>query len=98
MDRSYVKQDVYYAFIHKCDKRTDDEVLYNRVKSSGINILNLFKLNYEDSRYKSYRLEIPINQREKLYSDSRILPVGAQVKRFKFPNERLTGTGDVCYS
>ena len=83
MTRGRNKQ-TYNAFIYAIPKHTVDDELFQYIKNNEIQVHNLFRINNPDSKYKSYRVEIHIDSKEKLFNPD-IWPKGVGVRQFKFP-------------
>ena len=71
-------------FIYRVDRQTVTEDLKIYIQEAGITVCSLACVSKEDSKFKSFKLSVPLSQFKRLF-DNQMWPEGIRVRRFYMP-------------
>ena len=71
-------------FIYRVDRQTVTEDLKIYIQEAGITMCSLVCVSKEDSKFKSFKLSVPLSQFKRLF-DNQMWPEGIRVRQFYMP-------------
>ena len=74
-------------FLSRMKKTTDDDVLKNFIKDQGIALVDLRLVSNENAIYKSYKLSVSVDDKDKVMSPN-LWPKGVCIEKWRERNNR----------
>ena len=71
-------------FIYRVDRQAVTEDLKIFIQEAGITVCSLVCVSKEDSKFKSFKISVPLFQFKRLF-DNQVWPDGIRVRRFYMP-------------
>lgn len=68
-------------FVYRANSDTSEEIVSNHIKSKGFQVIEVVGVSHGDSKFKSFKVTIPVSSVEPLLSED-LWPEGICVRRF----------------